>query len=197
MLTWADVLKLCVPFVFSLILLWAKELYVDRRERLRKQQFLWRAIKHNASSLPQALTAFSRIPEAFREKKFHVQEFITPAVLREASLRLAELDHEHAHIYSDYADASELVQKGLDSLGSLLRSVVTARAADREHLLHGIEAHALNVRKDLITQARSELAVMKSLRQTSPGLFDQPTVDTCEKILNEAKALVYPPQIQH
>jgi len=91
MLTWADIAKLCVPFIFSLILIWAKHSYDTSRERKAKQEFLWRTINQGLVDLPVALGELDKLADAFKNNRVRIVDFDLAANLTDFGNRLGEL----------------------------------------------------------------------------------------------------------
>lgn len=89
LLTWADVFKLCVPFAFSLVLIWAKLSYENRRERKAKQAFLWRTISSEQPNFTVALEEFQKIAKAAELDMIRIVAFDVPSNVSTFADRLA------------------------------------------------------------------------------------------------------------
>lgn len=188
MLTWVDIAKLCIPFVFSLVLIWAKDFYEKNRERKAKQEFLWRAISHASNNLSQALSQLDAIAEAFKNNKFRIVDFDLPTNLTEFSNRLCELDSTKAYVYCDYTSGIAIINKGLGSLKSLIANFPAADKEQRVSIAKGIEVQAKNIKKDLVTLARREIDVLKIIQKSSPKKYDMQTINQHELAIEKASA---------
>src|SRR5713226_1337499 len=140
MLTWADIAKLCVPFIFSLILIWAKHWYDISRERKAKQEFLWRTINQGLVNLPVALGELDKLADAFKNNRIRIVDFDLAANLTDFGNRLGELDSTNAYVYSDYTSQIEIVKKGLTFLKSLIQEILTSSEATRGIVSQAIDA---------------------------------------------------------
>src|SRR5437016_5782956 len=111
-LPWSEIAKLCIPFVFALILIWAKQAYEQMRERRAKQEFLWRTISQGTENLHVALSELDKLALAFKEDRIRIVDFDVPSNLTDFGNRLSELDPSMSYVYSDYTSQIEIVRKG-------------------------------------------------------------------------------------
>jgi len=190
MLTWIDIAKLCVPFVFSLVLIWAKDWYEKARERKAKQEFLWREISHESNNLSEALSQLDKIAEAFKNNKFRIVDFDLPANLTEFGNRLCELDSSKAYVYCGYTSGMAIVNKGLGSLKSLIADFPTADKEQRVSIAIGIEVQAKNIKKDLVKLARREIDVLRIIQKSSPKKYDTQVIKQHEIAVEKASAAI-------
>jgi hypothetical protein len=187
-IAWLDIAKLCVPFVFSLILLWAKQAYEHRRERKAKQEFLWRSISQGTAELHIALAEQDKIAQAFKEDRIRIVDFDIPSNLTDFANRLAELDPANSHIYSDYTSQIEIVRKGLGFLKNLMEAHMSANDQSRPKIAEAIRAQTTNIKKDLVTLARRELDLLRTIRETNKWskTYQQQTIDQQASALEKA-----------
>jgi hypothetical protein len=119
MLTTLDILKLCVPFLFALILIWAKEWYVTKKEREQKQDALWRILIQDSEDMIKADDMLQEMAESYAQDKISPRIFLTSFIPVEYARRLAELDHKYAYLYSAYEIEAEGSRKRDETLEKL------------------------------------------------------------------------------
>lgn len=183
LLTWADVLKLCVPFAFALVLIWAKLAYENRRERKAKQMSLWRCISDSQGSLIGAGETISRMATAASENKLLVVTFHIPESLTQFANRLAELDTGDAHIYISYSAHLQISRTGIECLQELTTAYIQSPSGEtRERIVKAMRAQTTSVRKDLLTLARRELDVLETIYRRN-SRFDRQVIDNQKKLI--------------
>jgi hypothetical protein len=190
LLTWADVLKLCVPFAFALVLIWAKLAYENRLERNAKRMSLWRSISDAQGNFIRSVDTIGRIATAASANKLVTVTFDIPGGLVEFANRLAELDTYNAHIYISYSSHIQIVLSGIESLKALNVAYIQSLGGEtRERLVKAMGCQAAAVRKDLLTLARRELDVLEIIRQAEPS-FDRQIVDKQKKIIEDISSTI-------
>jgi hypothetical protein len=187
-LTWADVLKLCVPFAFALILIWAKLAYEHRRERKAKQMSLWRAINDSQGDLIGVLGSIDRIATAASNNKVVAVAFDIPESLSEFANRLAELDTRNAHIYISYSAHLQIIRTGIESLRELNAAYIQSPSGEtRDRIIKAMGGQTRAVRKDLLTLSRRELDILETIYRRNPR-FDRQVIDNEKRLIESASS---------
>ena len=163
MLSWLDILKLCVPFIFSIILLWFKEWFTSHRERKGKEAYLWKAIIQESGELCSAFKELDLIAKSAQERPRIVALSVSANIILSAN-RMAELDTRNAHVYSEYSAHTELVAKGLEFLRELIKERITAEEPVNPNLALGIVAQTEALKDDLLTLAQREIEVLNVIK---------------------------------
>jgi thiamine pyrophosphate-dependent acetolactate synthase large subunit-like protein len=190
LLTWADVLKLCVPFAFALVLIWAKLAYENRRERKAKQTSLWRSINDEQGGLTDVIDTIGRIATAANSNKAVLVTFDTPETLSEFANRLAELDTGNAHIYISYSSHLQIVRTGTESLKELNAAFIQSPSGEtRDRIVKAMTAQAKAVRKDLLTLARRELDLLEAIYRCN-SRFDHQVIDNQKKLIENVLSAI-------
>jgi hypothetical protein len=166
MLSWLDILKLCVPFIFSIILLWFKEWLTSYRERKRKEAYLWKTIIHESGELAIALKELDLIAKGAKDRPRVVAFYASVNNILSAD-RLAELDFRNAHVYSEYSAHTEIVAKGFAFLKDLTKEAITAKVPINPNLTLAIVAQTKSLRDDLVALAEREVDVLNVIRSAN------------------------------
>lgn len=185
---WLEIAKLCVPFVFALVLIWAKQAYEQMRERRAKQEFLWRTITQGIPNLPVALGELDKVALAFKANRVRIVDFDIPNNLTDFGNRLSELEPSNSYIYSDYTSQIEIVRKGLVFLKSLMETHLSSDDQAREKVAEAIGAQATNIKKDLVSLARRELDILRTIRAAHKrsSRYQQQLIDQHSSALEKA-----------
>jgi hypothetical protein len=188
-LTWPDVLKLSVPFFFSLCLLWATQKHNLRVKRKARQRLLAR-LHGGPFGYLEAIQAFNIVKEAVKENKVRMFSFDIPAIRTKVAERLAELDPTNAHIYVQYVSNAEVVRAGNRMYLELLKSLVSSK--DELDLCKAALFRQMRALKgDLIKFARSDFDLMEVLEPAArrePG-YDPEALGNLWKEILEAEKL--------
>jgi hypothetical protein len=187
-LTWADVVKLCIPFVFSLVLLWAKQVYENRVERKSKSEMLWRAIDQDSTELGKALDELDHIANAYTHDRMRLVTIVVPQVT-EVGARMAELDPAHAYVFSDYTAQAEIVRSGLARLERLTDRAIEAGKGSPGSLAKAIAAQVKSSKRDFVSMAQSALEVLKILKASNRSFDGQP-ISRRESVIRELKTKI-------
>jgi thiamine pyrophosphate-dependent acetolactate synthase large subunit-like protein len=190
LLTWADVLKLCVPFAFALVLIWAKLAHENRRERKAKQMSLWRSISDAEGSLIGVVDTIARIATAASANKLVVVTFDIPESLSQFANRLAELDTDNAHIYISYSAHLQIVGTGIECLKELNAAYIQSPSGEtRERIVKAMGGQTTSVRKDLLTLARRELDILETIYRRN-SRFDRQVIDNQKKLIERVSSAI-------
>jgi len=174
-LTWADAVKLCVPFAFSLVLLWAKQWYERHEEKKAKGELLWRSIDQDSSELIKALDELDHVAVAYENGRMRLVAIVLPQAAVVVGARLAELDHAHAHVFMDFVAQVGIVQAGLARLERLTDRAIEGGKESLGSLPKAIRAQVTSLKRDLVTLAETELQVLTALRAADQSLDSQAT----------------------
>ena len=188
-LTWADVLKLCVPFVFSLVLLWAKQAYEQRIERRAKSEILWRSIDQSSLELTKTSDELDHIAAAYANDRLRLVSIVVPRGSIVIADRLAELDHGHAHVFSDFAAQTEIVRSGLDRLERLTDRAIADGESKSTLCAKAIGAQVTSIKRDFLSMAQSELGVLRVLKARNRR-FDSQAIVRRESVLRDLQERV-------
>jgi len=190
LLTWADVLKLCVPFAFALVLIWAKLAYENRRERKAKQMSLWRSISDGQGSLTGVVNTIGRMATAASANKLVVVTFDIPESLSQFANRLAELDTGNAHIYISYSSHLQIIRTGIECLKELNSAYIQSPSGEtRERIVKAMGGQTTSVRKDLLTLARRELDILEAIHRRNSH-FDRQVIDNEKKLIESVSLAI-------
>ena len=188
-LTWADAVKLCVPFAFSLILLWAKQWYETHEERKAKGELLWRSIDQDATEIIKVLDELDHIAVAYERGRMRLVAIVLPQAAVVVGARLAELDHAHAHVFMDYVAQVGIVQAGLARLERLTDRAIEGGKESLGSLPKAIRAQVASLRRDFVTLAESDLQVLTALRAADQRL-DAQVISRLTNVLQDARRKV-------
>ncbi len=187
-LTWADVVKLCIPFVFSLVLLWAKQEFENRVERKSKSEMLWRAIDQDSTELVKALDELDHIANAYTHDRMRLVTIVVPPVT-EIGARMAELDPAHAYVFTDYTAQAEIVRSGLARLERFTDLAIEAGKGSPGSLANAIAAQVKSSKIDFVSMAQSALEVLKVLKTLNPS-FDSQPISRRESVIRELRTKI-------
>jgi hypothetical protein len=124
---WLDVLKLTVPFVTAILMVWIKTSIETHLSRGNKQHALSRLISDELGHLQEAVDALKRIAESAKNGKLRLVSIDVSGLMSKFASDLSDLDARQAYRYSDLVSSVELVNKGLERLSSLVLTRAAAR----------------------------------------------------------------------
>jgi transcriptional regulator NrdR family protein len=187
MLTWSDILKLCVPFAFSLVTVWAKEWYVALREERFKKETLWRQIDEDCSELSLHIQELKSIAKAFAEKRARMSNIDVSEAASAVAVRLAELNPRNAHIYTSYAARLSILRKGLSVVGALIGTIVTRPSSENDLTIRVLRAQCETVAKDYVLMAKDAIRVLEVIKDRSgQRRFDRQVITRAQNNLDSA-----------
>ena len=105
-IAWLDVIKLTVPFVTAVLMVWIKawiEIYLATSS---KQHALSRLVSDELNSLQPAVDSLRRIAESAVHKKLRLVSLNVSSLLSEFACDLSALDAKQAYRYADLASSS-------------------------------------------------------------------------------------------
>jgi hypothetical protein len=187
MLTWVDIIKLCVPFLFALALMWIREWFIARRELRAKHEAFWRLIVQDYGNLEDAITLLDQMASAYKDGKLtEVHEFTLPPTAINFANRLMELDPQHGYIYGDYAAQGEIVNKGMVNLSSLSKDLIKTTDDSIRNTLAMVAEHQVRaLRANMITLAEEEVRILKRIKQSLKK--DPQEIERYERLINRIK----------
>lgn len=127
---WMDIVKLTVPFITAILMVWIKAWIESRLERKHKQHALSRVINEELHFSRETVLGLSHIAESATNGKLRLVSIDVSTLLEKFAYELADLDSKQAYLYADLASSVELVNKGLSRLYSLMLSRSTAIESD-------------------------------------------------------------------
>lgn len=190
-LSYADILKLTIPFVFALIMVWVKHYYENYKERKNKNSHLWKGIKEEFDNCTKGMYALDRTLSKLNNDIIVFFGLDIPESLTNYAKRLAELECKKSYLYSDYASKVEIVRKGHNSLQSLLRQAAFYDLSDEKiacRIKKAIGSQIKAIKGDLILLAEAELLLMRHIRAKYEKNAEQ-DIHLLESILKDAKGM--------
>ena len=186
MISWLDILKLCIPFLFSLILILANKKYIDHKERVAKKGALWRLL---VQDLEELLHVFSRLDDTLEAVKNNEIRLITFVVSQPPvgfASRLAELEPENSHIYNEFIARSKILIKGFDFLKDILKIYISTGPASKGFIVKSIERQIYAIKEDLIFHANAQLDILDLLKNKLTGV-EKFKLKSCQEYVNIAE----------
>ena len=189
MFTWSDIVKLSVPLAVSLFLIWVRLKYHSWRERKDKQKALWYGLSAPALHLPEAIKQLEDLVNEYECDRVRIIQFDIPETLSLFANRLAELDPKNALDYSNYVSYASIARLGFNLLNEYVKNIICVPNPDMGILKIAIRAQVDSLKKDLITLAEKELAVLRVLESTDKD-YKLDTIKTVESAIENVKNIV-------
>ena len=185
MLEWADVWKIALGFASSLILIWAKELFVLHRQVVGLRKSLWSMMEFE-SDLEDFVGALERMKTSISQGNMRLVAFDIPKSITAAAEELAHLESKSAYIYNDLQSHAEIVKNGLAFLKDLIKSLSTMRPnpEDEVRLRKAIIGQISILKGDRLNLGKAELRVMRHIKEHQSGL-NQSTIDRMDTALGK------------
>lgn len=156
----SDVVKLTVPFVTAILMVWIKSWIEGARSRASKRRALARLLHDQLSSMVATLDVFERIADTAKQGKMRLITLETSEFVPKLCADLADLDPGNAYRYARLAASQRIVEKGLarlsasqaarasastDEVGERLDRIVfgQARITGRDTVQMGVDALAV------------------------------------------------------
>jgi len=186
----SDVIKLFIPFLFSIILIWLKILYDRFIERRYKNEHIWRGIKQQFDDCIKGTNALNKTwMKLYKDGLIIYFSIDFPQSLIEYSKRLTELEWKNSYIYSEYISNIEIVKCGHKNLQILLNQATFHNLKEQEgvKIKSAIESQICALKIDFITLAVSELELVKYIQKKYRK--DKQEISKMQLLLDEAKNL--------
>lgn len=119
---WIDVLKLTIPFVTTILMVWIKAWIENNLSRKNKQLVLSRLISDELSQLQHGVQVLKTTAEAAKAGKLNLASFDVSNLLSKFASDLSDLDAEQAYVYSDLISSIAIANGGTSRLSSLILS---------------------------------------------------------------------------
>ena len=191
LLTFTDVLKLIIPFLFALVLIWAKDFYEKWQERKNKNTHLWNSIKEGFENCIKGIEALDITLENLNKNSPVFFSFDIPSTLTDYSKRLSELENKNSHSYSDYVSHAEILRNSHKKLQAMLSQAAFHDLKEKgtgKRIKKAIKSQANAYKGDLIVFAEVELKLMKTIRSKYRKNKEH-EINRLEQILKDAKNL--------
>ena len=188
MITWLDVVKLTVPFLFSIILIWIKGWYDRWSDRNSKQRVLSRLLLDELQTLPRAIEELGEISDASGRGKLRLVSFDIPSLVSGYSRDLAALDAGNSYIYSNLSSFFEIANKGVERLSTL--TLDRAKAGDKEsieRLNDAIKGQCRITAKDFITYGKAARGTLDVIPEKNKSI-DKQTLDDLDRRIRDGEA---------
>ncbi len=166
LLNFLDVIKLIIPFLFALILIWAKDFYEKRQERKNKNDHLWNSIKEGFENFSKVIEALDITFNNLKKNNIVFFSFDIPSTLTDYSKKLSELENKNSHFYSDYVSHAEILRNSHKNLQSMLSQAAFHNLKEKgtgKRIKKAIKSQINAYKGDLIIFAEVELKLMKTL----------------------------------
>ena len=185
MLGWADVWKILLGFVFSVILIWLKELVVHHLQVTGLRKSLWSMMEFE-SDLEDFMGALERMKVSILQGNMRLVAFDIPKGITSAAEELAHLEPKNAYVYNDLHSSAEIVKNGLSFLRDLIKSLATMKPdPDDEARLRKVIVGQISILKgDRLNLGRAELRVMRYIK-LHQAKSNQATIDRMDAALGK------------
>ncbi len=196
---WADVLKLVVPFVTAILMVWIKGWIEEYLMRTRKQHALSRLLDEEIrSSLPTVL-AFKRVAETAVKGNLRLVDFEGSSFISKFASDLADLDPTNAYLYADLESGMEIVNKGIGRLSALTLSRVSATTPEViRQFERSIVGQAKITATDTVSMHKAAIAVIGIIPEKHRYIKDMQAAKALEDSVKLAEAqLIDCPRLWH
>ena len=160
-MTWLDVLKLTVPFVTAIMMVWIKTTIESAMVKKNKQHALSRLISEEVGELPDVANALKRIAESASKSKLRLVTINNSSLIGKLCSDLSDLDAKHAYCYSDLASSIDITNEGLVRLSSFIEK---RASSDSEKITSQLDRIIIGQSKilasDFLSLGQSSLKVM-------------------------------------
>jgi hypothetical protein len=189
LLSYSDVAKLLIPFIFALILIWAKDYYEKSRERKSKNEHIWRVIKQSFDDCRKGIDVLNETIEFLKENIIVFFALDIPQTVTDYAKRLSELEMKSSYLYSDFASKAEIIRNGHKTLQAILTQASFQDLSDSQksdRIKKAILSQINALKKDFISLAEVELDLMNHIQQKY-SKKDVQDINKMEQILRDAR----------
>ena len=186
-MTWLDVLKLTVPFVTAVVMVWIKTAIENVIARRNKQHAISRLIGDEVGELADVANALKKIAESAANQKLGLVTINNSSLVGKLCSDLSDLDAKHAYCYSDLASSIDIANTGLVRLFSFIEK---RAASDGEKVTSQLDRAIIGQSRilvsDFISLGQSSLKVMEAI-PTSNRYGDHQIIDALRKSIESAE----------
>jgi len=165
MLSWLDVLKLLVPVLTALGVIWIRHWYERRSERRFLEHGLIRGFQHEPLDAIGALSFIQLLRQRVEKGEACVLHLRAPRVLLETAARLASLDPHRAYLYYDYVGIAEDLNMTDTLLSQLMQTYHISHDQLSPRLKTAIQLATTVMLKSHLNLDRRRLAIVQELAE--------------------------------
>ncbi len=189
-MTWVDAIKLSVPFITAVLMIWIKAAIESSLARGNKHHALSRVLSDELSEAQKTVEVLSRIAGSAAAGKMRLVALDLSSLIPKLAIDLAEIDTKRAYRYAELASRAELVNKGVTRLSALIMSRVTAPAEEiRNRIDRTIFGQARITAADYVNFCGAEFEVLNVIPPRS-RYPDEQVMRTLGKQIEEAKKVL-------
>lgn len=173
-ITWLDILKLCIPFFGPLFIFWFKTYLSNKQKKRLKQECLWRVIKQESSSLVGSIESLNFLIDAVQNDKVRIQAFNIPKIHSDFVRELIDLDPENSYAYARYISLSDSCRSGLELLNYFRKEFVCAKDDMSSDRLKTATIEQITVLQiDVMRLAESEMSIIKIIARENISYIEK------------------------
>lgn len=189
-MTWVDVIKLSVPFVTAVLMVWIKAAIESSLAQHNKRHALSRVLSDELSEARKTAEVLSRIAGSAAAGKMRLVSLDLSSLIPKLACDLAEIDTKQAYRYAGLASSAELVNKGLARLAALSLSRVTAATEEiRNRIDRTIIGQAKITAADYVGFCGAQFEVLNAIPPRS-RYPDEQVIRTLGKQIEDAKKVL-------
>ena len=184
---WADAIKLAVPFVTAILLVWIKQWIEGRLARQRKQQALWH-VAEELSGTRNTVLALKGVARSAQLGRLRLMGFTTPVAWSTLARELVDLDPSHADKYADLDAWGTIVGNGLERLAGFQTTRASAALEVVPRLDRVIFGQARVTASDSVSLSEAAIAVLDILPLGGRGPIPADrTLDAMKQVVADAR----------
>ena len=181
-----EIIKLTIPFVFSLVLILVSYRYNKYIEYKSKKSHLIKGITNDFKDCINICTVLNTQLDYLKQGEVKYYNIDFPISLSDCAKRMAELDCSGSAKYSTYLAFTEIVRNDHKNLISLLNVAANSSPKINNILYGAIASQFKALKKDIVLKAESELEILKHLNKKDNS-FDFKAYNT---IIESARLLI-------
>lgn len=112
-ITWLDVLKLTVPFLTAVVVVWTRSTTEKTLLVRRKRQALSRLLGDETSELPGVISVLRRVADSSANSRVRLVAINLSSIAAKLATDLCDLDAKRAYSYSELVSSCEIIKSGL------------------------------------------------------------------------------------